>query len=545
MAHDFNLSFHEGDSFTIEHDNREFISPYVQPEKSCQNISYEGNIDLQKFYEQTFQKAYEEHIQRQIKAGHGKRVEGWPKTYYEFIVKQQQEQEKIKQQMRLEKKHFKEIHEEDKYQRVAKQIIVQVGNIDDFENLTTEQAEQLHNKMKAILIEYMETFQAENPNFKIVNAVIHVDEMSMSPHLHLTYVPVAEMKRGQRVQNSLNSSLKAMGFVTDAKKDEHGVWLTAQMKWQTKERTRMIAIAKKHGLNIGYTKGNRTQSRSIDEYRKARQEERIAESTKKVEQLEQQADELKTRNQELETEHSELIKKSIQTDFDIARKQQDADEKLADTHQEIQDLQETIADAERKVNLLDDMRTNIKQTIDDAEVKFKKELVVENSDKFASFERTTKGFGKNKATFVLVPEQVFNDMDKTDYFNPDSMRKKVSSLFSSLRDTFAKLPAIRKLQNRVYELESKENELKNGIVTERQKHQTEIQQLRQENQQLRTENKTLKSAAETFKKVLHTIGKKFGLQKEVNEELLKSQTAEQEKAVPTRNNNSHDDHDGR
>lgn len=527
MAHDFNLSFHEGDSFTIEHDNREFISPNVQPEKIGQNISYEGNIDLVEFYDQTFQKSYEEFIQKQIDAGHKKRVENYPKTYYEFIRTQQLEQEKVKQQMRLEKKHFKEIHEQDKYQRVAKQIIVQVGNIDDFEKLTPEQAEQLHNQMKDILKEYMDTFQAENPNFKIVNAVIHVDEMSMSPHLHLTYVPVAEMKRGQRIQNSLNSSLKAMGFVTDAKKDEHGVWLTAQMKWQTKERTRMIAIAKKHGLNIGYTKGNRTLTRSIDEYRKARQEERIAESTKKVEELSQQA--------------TELEKKSIELDFDIARKQQAADEQLADTHQEIQDLQETIADAEHHINLLDDMRTNIKQTIDDAEVKFKKELVVENSDKFASFERTTKGFGKNKTTFVLIPEQVYSDMDKAVYFNPDSMRKKVSTLFSSLRDTFAKLPAIRKLQNRVYELENHEAELKNGIVTERQKHQTEIKQLQQENQQLRKENKSLKSAAETFKKVLHTIGKKFGLQKEVNEELLKSQTAEQEKTVPTRNNNSHDD----
>lgn len=543
MAHDFNLSFHEGDSFSIEHDNREFISPNVDVEKCGRNIHYQGNVDLQKFYDQTFQKSYEEFIQKQIDAGHKKRVENYPKTYYEFIRKQQLEQEKIKQQMRLEKKHFKEIHEQDKYQRVAKQIIVQVGNIDDFENLTPEQAEQLHNQMKDILKEYMDTFQAENPNFKIVNAVIHVDEMSMSPHLHLTYVPVAEMKRGQRVQNSLNSSLKAMGFTTDKQKDEHGVWLTAQMKWQTKERTRMIAIAKKHGLNIGYTKGNRTQSRSIDEYRKARQEERIAESTKKVEQLEQQADELKTRNQELETEHSELIKKSIQTDFDIVRKQQDADEKLADTHQEIQDLQETIADAERKVNLLDDMRTNIKQTIDDAEVKFKNELVVENSDKFASFERTTKGFGKNKETFVLVPEQVFNDMDKTDYFNPSNMRKKVSSLFSSLRDTFAQLPAIQKLQNRVYELESREHSHKSGMIAERQKHKTEIEQLQHENEQLRKENKTLKSAAETFKKVLHTIGKKFGITKEVNEELAKSQTEEKENTVPTRNNNSHDDHE--
>lgn len=545
MAHDFNLSFHEGDSFSIEHDNRDFISPNVDAEKCGRNIHYQGNVDLEKFYDQTFQKSYEEYIKKQIDAGHKKRVENLPKTYYEFIRQQQLEQEKIKQQMRLEKKHFKEIHKEDKYQRVAKQIIVQVGNIDDFEHLTPEQAEQLHNQMKDILKEYMETFQTENPNFKIVNAVIHVDEMSMSPHLHLTYVPVAEMSRGQRVQNSLNSSLKAMGFTTDKQKDENGVWLTAQMKWQTKERTRMIAIAKKHGLNIGYTKGNRTQSRSIDEYRKARQEERIAESSKKVEQLEQQADELKTRNQELASEHSELIKKSVETEFDLARKQQDADEKLADTHQELQDLQETIADAEHKINLLDDMRTNIKQTIDDAEIQFKKELVIENSDRFAKYERTTKGFGKNKETFILVPEKVFNDIDRTAYFNPDTMRKKVSSLFSSLRDTFAKLPAIRKLQGRVYELENSETQLKNSLATERKNHKAEIQHLQQENEQLRTENKNLKSAAETFKKVLHTIGKKFGLQKEVNEELLKSQTAEQENTVPTKNNNSHDDHDGR
>lgn len=67
-----------------------------------------------------------------------------------------------------------------------------------------------------------------------------------------------------------------------------------------------------------------------------------------------------------------------------------------------------------------------------------------------------------------------------------------------------------------------------------------MKKLQQENEQLRKENKSLKFAAETFKKILHTIGKKSGRQKEVNEELIKSQTAEQEKAVPSRDN-SHDD----
>lgn len=55
---------------------------------------------------------------------------------------------------------------------------------------------------------------------------------------------------------------------------------------------------------------------------------------------------------------------------------------------------------------------------------------------------------------VYVPEQVFSDMDKVDYFNPSNMKKKVSSLFSSLRDAFAQLPAIQKLQNRFFQLKN-------------------------------------------------------------------------------------------
>ena len=92
-------------------------------------------------------------------------------------------------------------------------MIVQVGNIDDFENLSPQEQQELRGQMRDTLREYMETFRKENPNFRVVNAVIHMDEVSLSPHLHLTYVPVSTPKKGQTIQNSLNGALKAMGCV--------------------------------------------------------------------------------------------------------------------------------------------------------------------------------------------------------------------------------------------------------------------------------------------------------------------------------------------
>ena len=86
---EFKISFHEDSKFNLDHDNRKHSSPNINPEKTPENISYAGNISLQKFYEETFQKAYEEYIQKQIKGGHGNRVKNAPKTYYEQVVQKQ------------------------------------------------------------------------------------------------------------------------------------------------------------------------------------------------------------------------------------------------------------------------------------------------------------------------------------------------------------------------------------------------------------------------------------------------------------------------
>jgi len=273
---DFSVSFHEDDSFNLDHDNRVYCSPNINKEKISENISYDGNCSLEEFYEKTFQKSYEEYIEKVRKSKNSGRVKNAPKTYYEQVVQKQAEAEAELQKAKTEGKHASELSGKDSFTKVAKQIIIQVGNTDDLEAMSPDEREKTREAMKEILKEYMDTFQKENPNFRIVNAVIHMDEISLSPHLHLTYVPVVEQKRGQTVANSLTGALKAMGFESDKQTPADRRFEHCQMKWQTKERERIIEIAGRHGLDVGYNKGNRGMSQTIDDYRFAKQKEREA-----------------------------------------------------------------------------------------------------------------------------------------------------------------------------------------------------------------------------------------------------------------------------
>lgn len=463
MSYDYSLSFHEGDNFSIEHDNRERISPNVNREKIAENIVYEGNIPLQKFYEETFQKAYEEHIQRQIKNGHGNRVKNWPEKYYDFIREKQIEQEKIKKQMQLEKKHFKDIHEEDKYQRIAKQLIVQIGNIDDFENLSPEKQQELRTKMKEILKEYMETFQQENPNFRIVNAVIHCDELSLSPHLHLTYVAVSETKKGQRIQNSLNGALKAMGFYTDKKKDDEGVWLTAQMKWQKKERERIVGIAKSRGLNIGFESGKRVQTRTLQDYQRDRQKERDRALSAREENLAQQSEKLIEQQEKLEQRETIVQKKEEKIENEkikLNARIHNANEQIADQQKEITKKEESLqkreeiltAEAEKSIRELQSAVSSAISTL-----------------KPPPGKRVDEYKTSMRSGCRIVPEKDLETLIDATWFRPDYIKQKMQKVV----DKFNDLPFVQTARQRIFQLEHQIMELKRKIesLTRKNKEQ--------------------------------------------------------------------------
>ncbi len=89
---------------------------------------------------------------------------------------------------------------------------------------------------------YCETFQAENPNFRVINMNIHADEGFYNKknvweysviHPHIEFVPIAHgFKQGLSVQNSMNKAMKEMGFETPDCYD----------RWAKKEQKRLEAI---------------------------------------------------------------------------------------------------------------------------------------------------------------------------------------------------------------------------------------------------------------------------------------------------------------
>ena len=473
---EFKISFHEDSKFNLDHDNRKHSSPNINPEKTPENISYAGNISLQKFYEETFQKAYEEYIQKQIKGGHGNRVKNAPKTYYESVVQKQAEAEAELQKAIQGGKHGDELTRLDSYTRVAKQIIVQIGNTDDLEAMSPEERKETRDKMKEALQEYMETFQAENPNLRIVNAVIHMDEISLSPHLHLTYVPVVEQKRGQTVANSQSGALKAMGFESDKKVDENGDFQTGQMKWQTRERERVIEIADKFGLSVGYQRGNRGKGLTIEDYRVAKQKEREA-------LMSQEA--IEKRKSELAEVQSKLNRTTVEFNalsedlYDTVAALSDSKSELRETEQEIIEKTEELNHLSEQVDQIPDV---LNQSVDLCEQEMKAKLIppVSPTD---NYERTTKGVLSSKKTYVMVPEKDYEVLERRNGLKPQAVHGIIKDALQPLRDAIVQLPVVKNLIATIQRLEHEVGEWRKRC----RKAEREKEALQKENAELKAE----------------------------------------------------------
>ncbi|MDE6034645.1 MAG: plasmid recombination protein [Ruminococcus sp.] len=87
------------------------------------------------------------------------------------------------------------------------------------------------------LTEYMNGFQERNPNFRVFNAVLYMDEAT--PHLHIDYIPVGHYKRGMDTQNGIAQALKEMGY---------GEGKQAIARWRTAEVEVLNKICRQHGI---------------------------------------------------------------------------------------------------------------------------------------------------------------------------------------------------------------------------------------------------------------------------------------------------------
>ena len=180
------------------------------------------------------------------------------------------------------------------------EIVVGIGDMNTAP-VGSKQGEQ----MSKILDQYVQDFQARNPNFYVFNAVKHMDEKT--PHVHLNYIPVAKgYKRGMAVQNGHAKALEQMGYGNNKQSIDN---------WRKSERAIIRDLCQQQGIKLEPEKKGRGKTYTPDMYKKAmddakaeaRQDPAVIDEIKS----ELKADFITSNKQSLITEAKDLATKEL------------------------------------------------------------------------------------------------------------------------------------------------------------------------------------------------------------------------------------------
>lgn len=257
------------DKGSIGHNNREFIAPNVDKNRTHENIILVRE-DIQKTYHELFDNALEKYNAKQ------KRKDRRIKNYYEHINHSKQE------------KPFYE-------------VLFQIGNIEDTHCGTPEAV-----VATKVLTDFVNGFQERNPHIRVFDAVIHLDEET--PHVHIDFIPFAtEQKRGLSTHNSLSKALEQQGFISEGKN------ITCTKKWIEYEKEQLAEVMKSYGIEWEKL-GTHEQHLDVLDYKKKMRAQEVRLLENKVEctqhQLESTERVLRDADETLARLDTEYAKKS-------------------------------------------------------------------------------------------------------------------------------------------------------------------------------------------------------------------------------------------
>ncbi len=256
------ISFRVDDG-VIVHNNRVKIAKNVDATRVSYNVIYVQK-DIRELYQEVFGEALEKYNAAQ------KRRDKKIPDYFEHICKSKKE------------KPFYE-------------IVVEFGD-----EKTCGLKSGNWELAKEMLDNYMRSFEQRNPNLKVFNAVMHLDEAT--PHLHIDFVPVGHKAvRGLDVKNSMSAALREQGFTSSNKfKNE---WVA----WEEREQNVMTEILREHGLSRD-VKNDKHEHLTVDEFKQR------AANVEVIGRMNCQVNELKKKNSsDITAEEFELLKN--QNDF--------------------------------------------------------------------------------------------------------------------------------------------------------------------------------------------------------------------------------------
>lgn len=398
------ISFHVGSNgvgSSLAHNNRENVhgNPDIDTSRIHKNICYVKR-DIQELYHEVFDEAVADYNAKQ------KRSDRKIDDYYKKIL-------------------------HDKKTEHQRELIVAIGKADD-EDICFE-------FKRDVLDWYMKDFQERNPNLKVYNAVMHLDEAN--PHLHINYVPVYEASRGLAKRVGQNKAIEQQGF-------------DSFEEWRANETNIIGQELKELGVERQY-KGSH-------DYMRVREYKTYA---KELETLRSEKNEVKS---DLDVMKGEL--EQVRSEFSVTEKEfKKKDRKVKDLEFRTQILEEGIAKElsfDKKLKQFGFLYQSDLQPGD-----IKKYPVVGEVVKVEKYRELEK-------KYEIALEQN-EKLKMSNEFNPvyqNSLRNDLKNKYDSL--------------NQAFNMKSKLNE----TLTER------VNELSKENKWLKSENKTLKLESRFYKK---------------------------------------------
>ncbi|MDE6424961.1 MAG: plasmid recombination protein [Ruminococcus sp.] len=361
------ISFGQGKG-SITHNNRNFIANNVDRNRITDNVTFIFR-PIGEVYEELFGGAVERYNARQKR--NDRKIHG---TYYEHLFHCKPSNSVITASDK--RKSFYE-------------DIVQIGKIED-SGFGTEDFQFVAD----CLTEYMNGFQARNPNFHVFNAVLHMDEAT--PHLHIDYIPIGHYRRGMDTQNGIAQALKEMGY---------GEGKNAIARWRTAEIEVLNKICRSHGIEpLPPEKARGTLE--VAEYKEQRRkaEQLAVENEKSQSELDALNGELKSVAEKkvkiveidsIEAKKSRFSKKvsvseeDFQNLTDLAKKQVASVKQTKKLKSENAELSQKVTDLEVQVKFLTAELDKYKQP-----VTFSREQLKKSAEKISELEQLKSKYRK-------------------------------------------------------------------------------------------------------------------------------------------------------
>lgn len=276
---------------------------------------------------------------------------------YNYNQKQQREERKIT--------NYLTKIEEDKQKNIATELILQIGDKEDWQNINMEDKKKMAEVFKNSLN------LLESKGFKVANATLHLDETS--PHLHVVGVPIGtDFKKGMEKQVSSKSvfSVDKLDKLRDEIEktlieDFNKVYNTQVEKKQEK------ALLQEHLSVVDFKELKPVLDELVKLTNKNIALEQVKQEIKKKDnEKANKEDELKAKNKELSnvTEEIREIENEINNQEDIKKELEEKKNTSNELKKEVltQDFEIQKLKSEKNSNdiLLDMQKQNIKRVVE-------------------------------------------------------------------------------------------------------------------------------------------------------------------------------------